>query len=123
MRHLLKIGLVANIFEWYEFTVYAYLADVIGSLFFSAENSGGKLIQVFAIFAVGYFVRHDGRSNRAHHALKAITHHDGSANCADWMLADVPAYRFISTHSVADLAVHSGICDGRGTAAQWVLSF
>src|SRR5260363_170477 len=69
------------------------------------------------------FLRHDGRSNRAHHALKAITHHDGSANCADWMLADVPAYRFISTHSVADLAVHSGICDGRGTAAQWVLSF
>src|SRR5260364_72755 len=57
MRHLLKIGLVANIFEWYEFTVYAYLADVIGSLFFSAENSGGKLIQVFAIFAVGYFAR------------------------------------------------------------------
>src|SRR5260363_155274 len=35
------------------------------------------------------FLRHDGRSNRAHHALKAITHHDGSANCADWMLADV----------------------------------
>src|SRR5260363_114408 len=29
MRNLLKIALVANIFEWYEFTIYAYLANLI----------------------------------------------------------------------------------------------
>ncbi len=57
MRHLLKIGLVANVFEWYEFTVYAYLADIIGQLFFGTENSGGRLIKVFGIFAIGYLAR------------------------------------------------------------------
>lgn len=56
MRNLLKIGLVANIFEWYEFSIYAYLANIISPLFFADDSTGG-LIKVFAVFAMGYVVR------------------------------------------------------------------
>lgn len=57
MRNLLKIGLVANVFEWYEFIVYVYLADVIGQIFFNTNDPISRLIQVFSIFSIGYFAR------------------------------------------------------------------
>lgn len=57
MRDLLKIGLVANIFEWYEFTIYAYLADVIGQIFFDASDAISGMMQAFAVFAIGYLAR------------------------------------------------------------------
>src|SRR5260364_330520 len=57
MRNLLKIGLVANIFEWYEFAVYAYMADIIGQLFFKSETSVVGLAKAFTIFAIGYLIR------------------------------------------------------------------
>lgn len=56
-QSLLKTGLVANIFEWYEFVIYAYLADILGAIFFHADDSVSGLIKAFAVFAVGYFAR------------------------------------------------------------------
>ncbi len=55
--HLLKIGLVANIFEWYEFVIYAYMVGVIGQLFFHSEDPISRLIQTFAVFSIGYLAR------------------------------------------------------------------
>lgn len=57
MSNLLKIGLVANIFEWYEFVIYAYLADIIGQVFFNASDSVSGLIRTFSVFAIGYLAR------------------------------------------------------------------
>src|SRR5260363_393890 len=57
MRNLLKIALVANIFEWYEFTIYAYLANIIGQIFFDAGSSVSGIIKVFSIFAIGIMRR------------------------------------------------------------------
>src|SRR5260364_104137 len=58
MRNLLKIALVANIFEWYEFTIYAYLANIIGQIFFDAGSSVSGIIKVFSIFAIGILLAH-----------------------------------------------------------------
>ncbi len=56
-RHLLKVAAVANIFEWYEFIVYAYLADVIGQIFFREADTIRGLIQALTVFAIGYLAR------------------------------------------------------------------
>src|SRR5260363_434780 len=53
-RDLLKIGLVANLFEWYEFGIYGYLAGIVGQIFFIQGVSFGGFIRVFAI---GYLAR------------------------------------------------------------------
>lgn len=54
---ILKIGVVANIIEWYEFCVYGYLAGVIGQLFFKQTNPGLSIIQAFFLFSISYLIR------------------------------------------------------------------
>jgi MHS family proline/betaine transporter-like MFS transporter len=54
---LLKVGLLANAFEWYEFSVFGYLSAVIGKLFFQSDQPITELLQVFTLFATSYFVR------------------------------------------------------------------
>ncbi len=54
---LLKIGVVANVFEWYEFCVYGYLASTIGKVFFAPQNDILAVIYAFFIFALSYFAR------------------------------------------------------------------
>lgn len=51
------IGSIANIFECYEFSVYAYLAGIIATQFFPHGNFQTNLIKVFLIFAVSYFIK------------------------------------------------------------------
>lgn len=57
VKNLIKIGLVSNIFEWYEFCVFGYMAGVIGHLFFSGLSPIMSLIKAFFIFSIGYLAR------------------------------------------------------------------
>src|SRR5260364_13932 len=57
IRALLKIGLLANLFEWYEFSVYGFLAGTLDQLFFKSTHPTLALIQAFALFAASYFTR------------------------------------------------------------------
>jgi len=57
VKQLLKIGLLANMFEWYEFSVFNYLAITIGQLFFQSEYAISELLKVFTVFAISYFIR------------------------------------------------------------------
>jgi len=56
-RHLLKIGLLASTLEWYEFSVYGFLAGTLGQLFFKSTSKTVALIQAFALFALSYLAR------------------------------------------------------------------
>ncbi|OGT31809.1 MAG: hypothetical protein A3E87_02420 [Gammaproteobacteria bacterium RIFCSPHIGHO2_12_FULL_35_23] len=49
--------IIGNIIEWYEFTLFAYLAPVIAVLFFPNENKWLGLLSTFLIFAAGFIVR------------------------------------------------------------------
>ena len=49
--------IIGNIIEWYEFTLFAYLAPVIATLFFPNENHLLGLLSTFLIFAVGFVIR------------------------------------------------------------------
>jgi MHS family proline/betaine transporter-like MFS transporter len=48
---------IGNVLEWYEYTLYAYFATVITTLFFPAEDRHVGIMMTFATFAVGLAAR------------------------------------------------------------------
>ncbi len=57
MRNIYTIGILANIFEWFEFSIFNFLAGYIGQIFFSTADSVTGLINGFMMFAMSYLVR------------------------------------------------------------------
>jgi MHS family proline/betaine transporter-like MFS transporter len=56
-RRTVLAGAIGNVLEWYDFAVYGYLAPVIGTLFFPADDPFASLLSAFGVFAVGYAAR------------------------------------------------------------------
>src|SRR5262249_29937668 len=50
-------GVIGAIVEWYDYSLYIYLAPVLAGLFFPSSNRVTGLIAVFAVFAAGYLAR------------------------------------------------------------------
>ena len=50
-------GLIGNVLEWYDFSVYGYLAGPIGAQFFPHEDPTTAQLFVFATFAIGFIAR------------------------------------------------------------------
>ena len=48
---------IGNILEWYDFTVYAYLAAIIGGKFFDSTDQNTAILATFAVFGVGFVAR------------------------------------------------------------------
>jgi MHS family proline/betaine transporter-like MFS transporter len=48
---------VGNALEWYDFTVYAYLAVILAKHFFTSSNETVALLATFAVFGVGFVAR------------------------------------------------------------------
>jgi MHS family proline/betaine transporter-like MFS transporter len=49
-----------NLLEWYDFTIYAYFAILIGKAFFPGSGPANALIQAFLTFGLGFLVRPAG---------------------------------------------------------------
>ncbi|MEM7443980.1 MAG: MFS transporter [Pseudomonadota bacterium] len=45
---------IGNVMEWYDFAVYAYMAPILGDLFFPSDDPLESLIGAFGAFAAGY---------------------------------------------------------------------
>ena len=51
-------GIIGNVLEWYDFAVFGFLSDVIGSVFFPAHQSGHLAItESFLIFGGAFLMR------------------------------------------------------------------
>src|ERR671916_2737878 len=50
-------AVIGNFIEWYDFTLYGYLAVVIAPLFFPAETRLVSLMATFAVFGVAFVMR------------------------------------------------------------------
>lgn len=48
---------IGNVLEWYDFTVYAYLAGILSTKFFVTGNESTALLATFAVFGVGFVAR------------------------------------------------------------------
>ncbi len=56
-KKLYFAGLVGEIMEWFDFTVYGFFALVIATNFFPSENHFVSVIATFAAFAIGFMMR------------------------------------------------------------------
>jgi MHS family proline/betaine transporter-like MFS transporter len=56
-RRTVVAGAVGSILEWYDFAVYGYLAPIIGTLFFPADDPVASLLAAFGVFAIGFAAR------------------------------------------------------------------
>lgn len=56
-RRVVIAGLFGTLLEWYDFSVYVYLAPVMAKLFFPADNAYISLLLTYLIFTLGYLIR------------------------------------------------------------------
>lgn len=56
-RRAVVAATIGNFVEWYDFSVYAFFATVIGTLFFPSANPAASLLAAFASFGVAFLVR------------------------------------------------------------------
>lgn len=56
-RRLVIAGTAGNIMEWYDFAVYGYFAQVIGTHFFPSNDPVTSLVASFGAFAAGFLMR------------------------------------------------------------------
>jgi MFS transporter, MHS family, proline/betaine transporter len=57
LRRVITGASVGNAVEWFDFSVYAFLATEIGDNFFPSSNETASLLSTFAVFAAAFFVR------------------------------------------------------------------
>src|SRR4051794_39504575 len=53
----LVAGIVGSIVEWYDFTIYATFAAVIGAHFFPSQSATASVLAAFATFGTAFLVR------------------------------------------------------------------
>ncbi|MFC5721041.1 glycine betaine/L-proline transporter ProP [Streptomyces gamaensis] len=57
VRRAVSAAALGNMMEWFDFGVYAYLAAVLGKVFFAGSSPSIQVIASFATFAVAFLVR------------------------------------------------------------------
>jgi MHS family proline/betaine transporter-like MFS transporter len=50
-------GMIGNAVEWYDYGLYGYLAPVLATLFFPANDPLNSLMATFGVFAAGFLLR------------------------------------------------------------------
>ena len=53
----LAVATSGNVLEWYDFTVYGFLAPTIAQVFFPSRDPSASLLSAFGVLAVGYMAR------------------------------------------------------------------
>jgi MFS transporter, MHS family, proline/betaine transporter len=54
---IIAAGMIGNMLEWYDFSIYGTFAASIGREFFPRENAVAQLLAAFGVFAIGYVMR------------------------------------------------------------------
>jgi MHS family proline/betaine transporter-like MFS transporter len=56
-RRTIVAGIIGNVLEWYDFSVFGFFAVEIGRNFFPSKNPTTSLIEAFGVFAAGFLMR------------------------------------------------------------------
>jgi MFS transporter, MHS family, proline/betaine transporter len=54
---IITAAMIGNSLEYYDFTLFVFLAPIISPLFFPSEDKVASIIAVLGTYAVGYFIR------------------------------------------------------------------
>lgn len=57
LAKLIVPGIIGNVLEWYDFSLYGYFAPVIAKLFFPTHDKFLSLLATFGVFAIGFLMR------------------------------------------------------------------
>ncbi|QDQ85092.1 MFS transporter [Paraburkholderia megapolitana] len=57
LKRVVLASVLGSFVEWFEFSVYGYLASIMGRVFFPASTPGVQLIASLAAFAIAFFAR------------------------------------------------------------------
>jgi MHS family proline/betaine transporter-like MFS transporter len=56
-RRVVAAGIIGNVMEWYDFSVYGFFARTIGNLYFPSDDPLTSLLAAFGVFAIGFLMR------------------------------------------------------------------
>lgn len=56
-KNIIAAGMIGEILEWYDFTLYGFFAPVLAALFFPSHNPFLSILATFGGFAAGYLLR------------------------------------------------------------------
>lgn len=56
-KKIFLVGFLGNIFEWYDFSIYAYLATALSAVFFPKASVTTGLLEIFILFFISYLAR------------------------------------------------------------------
>jgi MHS family proline/betaine transporter-like MFS transporter len=56
-KRIIAAGVVGNLFEWYDFSIYGFFAVQIGRTFFRSDDPVSQVLAAFGVFALGFLVR------------------------------------------------------------------
>jgi MFS transporter, MHS family, proline/betaine transporter len=57
LKHIISIGCIANVAEWYDFSIYVFMAGTMGQLFFDGNSSQVALLKALFLFTASYLIR------------------------------------------------------------------
>jgi MHS family proline/betaine transporter-like MFS transporter len=97
-RKAVVAGAIGNMLEWYDFSVYGYLAVVISRVFFPSQ--GAKLLLTFATFGVGFLMRPVGSIVLGHYGDRlgrrpALIFTVGMMSVSTFLVGIIPPYAVI----------------------------
>ena len=56
-RRIIAAGVIGNVLEWYDFSIYGFFAPQIGATFFAGTDRLTQILAAFSVFAAGYHAR------------------------------------------------------------------
>lgn len=56
-RRVVAAGLIGNLLEWYDFSIYGFFAVQIGATFFGSHDRVTEALAAFGVFALGFVTR------------------------------------------------------------------
>src|SRR5690606_5311816 len=65
-KRVVTAGVIGNVLEWYDFSVYGFFAPILAEQFFPAGDRMVSLLAAFATFAVGFLMRPVGAALFGH---------------------------------------------------------
>lgn len=106
LSRMIQISSVANLFEWFEFVVFAYLSTAIGKHFFDTTDFVSAAFATFSIFALSYLARPLGSVVFGYLADKKSA---GWAIKVAMLLMAIPAILIAFLPSYAEVGVLSSV--------------
>jgi MHS family proline/betaine transporter-like MFS transporter len=125
------LGSIGTTLEWYDFTLYVYLAPVFAGLFFPSSGSLDALLATYGVFAAGFLMRplgamFFGNFGDAHGRKAALTISAVMMSIAMMVLGLLPTHASIGVAApiaLVLLRLVQGFSVGGETSGTYVLMF